>query len=221
MKKGLILFSGAVFLGVLTGGAEQRAVQKLNLPGPAEAQISSVSQTHLPDDVEIVAHGVNFPTNVAFQLKYGPNLLTRGSTWNATTASGILPHTVVGARSYPVSISNGLTKQSASNSVDHFLLLYLNGLRPSTGISPGTRVRVLTPLAIENADGTLYVMFDDTKIWPGVDYQDEHGNVIFDIPGNVKVPSIHSVFLNRTGSGKARISNTITVNVTGLPTIKK
>jgi hypothetical protein len=218
MKRGFILVLSVIFLGGLIWTAQQ-IEKKSKLAMPAVPQISSESQRNLPDDIEIVANGTNFPTmSVGYQVKFGEHILARGSTWTQTRVSGILPHNIIGAQMYPVSIINSLTKQSVSNTVQYFLLYNLTGYTPKLWVGPGTRIHISTPLGFDKAEVSIYAKFDGQSIWPGYTFSYSKWTVDFDIPKDVAVPSTHQVYLWENGK---TISNTITINVTGKPPIIK
>lgn len=217
MKRGFVLVFSAIFLSGLIWTA-QPTEQEAKLGLPAKAQISSVAQRNLADGIEIVVNGANFPTMIGYQVKFGEHVLARGSTWTQTRVSGILPHNILGAEMYPVSVINSLSKLPVSYTAQYFLMYNLTGYTPKFGVSPGTRIHISTPLGFDKAEVSKYIKFDGQSIWPGYTYQSGAWTIIFDIPNNVAVPSTHPVYLWE--SDKA-ISNTISINVTGPLIIKK
>jgi len=217
MKRGCVLVLAVICLGGLIWTTEQ-VERDLKKPLPLGPLISSVSQRNQPDDIEIVVTGTNFPTGLGYQLKFGDHILARPSAWTSTRASGIVPHNILGARYYPVSIINSLSKEVVSNTVQYFLLYNLTGYTPKLWVGPGTRIKMSTPLGFDRVEVSIYIKFDDHSIWAGFTFLSPNWTVDFDIPKDVKVPSVHNVYLTKAGK---TISNTITINVTGLPPIRR
>jgi hypothetical protein len=218
MRRGFVLILGIIFLGGLIWTAQQTE-RDAKLPFPGNPQISSVSQRNLPDDVEIVVNGANFPImSIGYQVKFGDHILARGSTWTQTRVSGKLPHLILGAETYPVSIINSLTKQLVSNTVQYFLMYNLTGFTPKMWVGPGTKIQISTPLGFDKMEIYKFIKFDNQTLSCGQSLSAGEWTVIFYIPKDVAVPSTHSVYLWE--SDKA-ISNTISINVTGPPQIIK
>jgi hypothetical protein len=217
MKRGLVLVLSVILFGGLIWTAQQTE-RDAKLPFPAKPQISAVSQRNLADGIEIVVNGSNFPTMLGSQVKFGDHILARPSAWTQTRATGTLPHNILGAETYPVSIINSISKQSVSNTVQYFLMYNLTGYKPKLGVSPGTRIHISTPLGFDKAEVYKSIKFDGQTLPTGFTFSYSAWTIEFDIPKNVAVPSTHSVCLWE--SDKA-ISNTITINVTGPLIINK
>ena len=218
MKKGFVLIFCVISFGGLIWTAQQTE-RDVKQPFPANPQISSVSQRNLADDIEIIVNGANFPVmSIGYQVKFGDHILARGSTWTQTRVSGKLPHLILGAEMYPVSIINTSAKQLVSNTVQYFLIYNLTGYTPKFAVSPGTEVHVSTPLGFDKAEVSKFIKFDNQILPAGFSFSSPEWTIEFDIPKDVAVPSTHTVYL---WEGNKAISNSMTISVTGKPVIIK